>query len=367
MTGARAAVSGGAGQPATGDTASRPPAGARPADRPHESEDPAGRCWLLACYPPSWRRRYGAEFAELLLAEQAERGRSWRRDANVAASGLRARLASAGLARHPLDPDAAARAGLVTITVCLSAAAIAGVAVWARLAIGLQWSVPATPGLARAMDLMSAALALIAVAGMLAAAPVVRAGVLAAVHGQARTLRLPAALVAAGAAVLIIGGRHVQNGWPGTGGHLLAHQGLVPGGVAAYGWAVTMWITSYWAHPAALAAFPAGQLAWMAVSPVAMCCLIAGAALLIRRLPLPARTLRYQATAAAVGGAGVVLLVAGTLSWVSAAGAGQAPLFRAGVIGQASLAVLFLAAIAGVCAARQSWTASRVRGGTSAP
>ncbi|MGI9007854.1 MAG: hypothetical protein ACR2FU_16920 [Streptosporangiaceae bacterium] len=289
-----------------------------------EGPAPPGRRWLLACYPRSWRQRYGQEFAELLIAEQAERGRSWRHDADIAAAGLRARLASAGLGGHPLDPAAAARAGLATIAVSLSAAAIAGAAVWSRLAIGLQWSSPGTPGLVEAMDLISAALALIAVSTLLAAAPVVRAGVLAIARGQARALRRPVGLIAAGAGVLIIGGRHFQNGWPGTGGHLLIQHGMVPGGLAAFGWAATMWVTSYWAHPGALAAFPPGQVAWMAVSPAATGCLVAGA------------------------------------------GADQVPLLRAGLIGQASLAVLALAAIAGACATRQSWAASRALAGTSA-
>lgn len=321
--------------------------------------------WLLACYPRSWRLRYGAEFSELLLAEQSERGRSWRRDADVAAAGLRARLASAGLAGHPLDPDSAARTGLAAITVSLSAAAVAGVAVWSRLAIGLQWSAPRSPAISWAMDLLSAALVLIAVAGTLAAVSVARAAALAAVRGQSRALRLPAALIAAGTSVLVIGGRHFQNGWPGTGGHLLAHQGLVPGGLAAFGWSATMWVTSYWAHPAALAAFPTGQLAWMVLSPLATGCLVAGAATLARRLPLPAKTLRHQARAAAVGGLGVMLLVTGTLGWVSAAGDDAVPLFRSGAIGQASLTVIALAAVAGVSAARQSWRASRALAGSS--
>ena len=66
---------------------------------------------LLLWYPRGWRDRYGDEFAELLIAEQAEQGASWLRSANVAATGLRARLAAAGLAGHPLDPSAAAPRG----------------------------------------------------------------------------------------------------------------------------------------------------------------------------------------------------------------------------------------------------------------
>lgn len=331
-----------------------------------ESGMPDPTRWLLACYPRSWRRRYGEEFAELLRAEQAECGRSWLRAANVVAAGLRARLASAGLAGHPVDPESAARAGLATTTVSLAAAALAGVSIWARLAIGLQWSAPRSPELAWAMYLLSAALVVIAAAGILATTAVVRAGVLAISRGHTGTLRLPGALIAAGALVLVVGGRHFQNGWPGTGGHLLARQGLVPGGLAAFGWSETMWVTSYWVHPAALAAFPAGQVAWMVVSPAATLCLITGCALVARRLPRPIGTLRYQARVTAVGGAGVVLLAAGSLCWLAAAGHDRLPLLRVGVIGQASLIVIALAAIAGISAARQARTATRTRAGTSA-
>lgn len=322
--------------------------------------------WLVACYPRSWRQRYGAEFTELLIAEQAEHGRSWRYDANVAAAGLRARLASAGLASHPLDPESAARARLAAMTISLSAAAIAGVAIWSRLAIGLQWSAPRSPAIGLAMDLLSVALALIAAAGILATASVAWPGVLAAVRRQARALRLPAALTVGGASVLVIGGRHFQNGWPGTGGHLLVRQAPVPGGLAAFGWSGTMWVTTYWAHPAALGAFPAGQIAWMLIAPIAIGCLVAGATMLACRLRLPPAALRYQAGAAAIGACGVVLLTAGALSWVAAAGSDRAPLFRAGTMGQACLVVLAVAAIAGISAARQSWAASRATAGRAA-
>ncbi len=120
--------------------------------------------------------------------------------------GLRARLASAGLAGHPLDPGAAARAGLVTIAVSLSAAAIAGVAVWARLAIGLQWSAPRTPGpgqdhgpdVGRARADRHGR-----PAGGRPGGPCGSSGCR---TKKARALRLPACLIAGGTGVLVIGG-----------------------------------------------------------------------------------------------------------------------------------------------------------------
>ena len=44
----------------------------------------------------------------------------------------------------------------------------------------------------------------------------------------------------------------------------------VPGGVAAYAWASTLFVTSYWLHPAALGHFPGAELAWMVASPLAL-------------------------------------------------------------------------------------------------
>ena len=248
---------------------------------------------LLLWYPRDWRDRYGDEFAELLIAEQAEQGPSWRRAVNVAATGLRARLAGAGLAGHPLDPAAAARAGLATFASCAAVSGLVGAVMWAQLAIGLQWSVPDDHRITQAMDLMSGALLVLAVLTVLAAVPVAWAAMAAVGRGAGRQLRWPAALAGAGTLVLIVGGRHFANGWPGTGGHLLVHQGLVPGGVAAFGWAATMWITSYWGHPGMLAAFPAAQLAWMVASPVATGCVVTGAVRLLRRVELSPRALRY--------------------------------------------------------------------------
>jgi hypothetical protein len=234
-------------------------------------------------YPRAWRTRYGDEFAELLAAEHAERGHSLRRSVNVAVAGLRARLAGAGLAGHPLDGAAAGPAGLAVIASCVAAAVLAGAAMWSQLAIGLQWSVPHGHGITLALDLMSAALLVLVLLTLLAAAPVAWTAVAAAVGGQGRQFRWPATFMTTGLVVLVIGGRHFENGWPGTGGHLLAHQGLVPGGVAAFAWASTMWITSYWVHPSALAAFPAAQLGWMLLSPVATGFVVTGAALGVRQ------------------------------------------------------------------------------------
>lgn len=324
------------------------------------SRDAARIRRMLLWYPAAWRARYGDEFAELLLVQLAEQGRSRRRTVNVAAAGLRARMAGAGLASHPLDPAAAARAGLAATASCVAVSGLVGVAMWAQLATGLQWSVPRDRGITQGMDLMSAAMLGCAVLALLAAAPVAWFAIAAAVRGQGRQLRRPAALVAAGIVVLVVGGRHFENGWPGTGGHLLVHQGLVPGGVAAFGWAATMWITSYWAHPAMLAAFPAAQLSWMVLSPAATGCLVTGAVQLLRRVPLSPRAFRYQTWVASLAWAGLAAFLGGALCWLfSAPSDGAAPLFHAGAIDRAELAVLAVAVVAGAVAARRAYAAGQ--------
>jgi hypothetical protein len=324
--------------------------GTEPGD---EHDNPRARRVLL-WYPRTWRVRYGEEFAELLTAELAEQGPSWRRTANVAMTGLRVRLAGAGLAGHPLDPAAAARAALATVASCVAAAVIAGGAMWAQLTVGLQWSVPRSHGITQAAVLMSGALFILAVLTVLAAAPVVWAVIAAIVHGRGRPLLWPAAMIVFGLTVLAIGGHHFENGWPGTGGHLLAHQGNVPGGVAAFGWAATTWITSYWVHPAALGAFPATQIAWMVLCPVVIGCVVTGFVQLLRRVKLSPRAFRYETWMASIACAGLATFLAGALCWLLSDGAaGPGAPFRIGVIDRAGFVVLTVAALGCWAAARQ--------------
>jgi hypothetical protein len=302
---------------------------------------------LLRWYPGSWRTRYGEEFTELLRAELAEQPRSWRRTANVARCGLTARLAGAGLAGHPAGPAGGARASLATLASSLAVFLIFGTAIWAQLAVGWQWAPPATTATTVAMLVMSGSLLVLAALGLLAAGPAGWAAVLAGLRGQARSLRAPALLTGAGAVVLVAGGRHFGNGWPGTGGHSWPHQGLAPGGIAAFGWASTLSVTSYWAHPAALAAFPPAELAWMALSPAALISLATGAVQLVRRLELSPRVLRFETWLGRAAAAGMTVFLAGALCWVAQAGPVPPGPFRAGDIDAAGLAVMAAALATG--------------------
>jgi hypothetical protein len=305
---------------------------------------------LLRWYPAAWRARYGDEFAELLIAEFAERPRSWRRAADVARGGLLARLACAGLTGHRPESAEQVRAGLATAACALAAFAAPGIAMWAQLTIGWEWAPPASAGATIAMAAMTAAVLLLAALTLLAAVPLIWSAACSLRRRPVRrALRGPALLAVVGAGVLAVGSHHFQNGWPGTGAHPWAGHGLVPAGVAAFSWAATLWVSAYWAHPAALAAFPAAEIAWMAVSPAALIAAVAGVAGLVRRLDLSARMLRYEAWLASGGAAGMAVFLVGACCWVLAPDSGPG-LFHAGAIDAGSLALMVLA----LCMARRA-------------
>jgi hypothetical protein len=297
---------------------------------------------LLRWYPAAWRARYGDEFTELLIAEFGERPRSWRRAADVARGGLLARLTGAGLTSHELAAPEQIRAGLATAVCSLAAFLAFGIAMWSQLTVGWEWAPPSATATRVGMVAMSAAALLLVVLMVLAVPPLAVAAARGMARGQARRLRGPLLLAATGAVVLAIGSHHFQNAWPGTGGHSWAQQGLVPGGVAAFSWAATLSVSSYWAHPIALSAFPPAEIAWMAVSPLALIALVAGVAATMRRLDWSPRLLRYEAWLASAAAAGMTVFLAGGCCWVLAEGA-RPGLFHAGVIDVASLAVMVLA------------------------
>jgi hypothetical protein len=311
---------------------------------------------LIRWYPAGWRARYGDEFAELLVADLAERPRCWQRTADVAVSGTLARLSQAGLGGQRLAPADQARASLAALGGALAVFLTAGTAVWSQLLIGWQWAPPSTRAAAVATVVMTVALLLFLVLAVLAAVPIgwqlARRG-----FGGGTPWRARLILIAVSLLVLIIGGRHMANGWPGTGGHPWPQRGLVPGGVAAFGWAMTLSVTSYWAHPAALLAFPAAELAWMVISPAALIGLATGLARLVRRLDLPPRLPRYQARPGQLAAAGMAVFLAAAASWVLAGPHAPGPLFRPGAIDVAAVAAMTLALAVGGQALRR--TASR--------
>ncbi|HXQ60267.1 MAG TPA: hypothetical protein VN799_09205 [Acidimicrobiales bacterium] len=299
---------------------------------------------LMRWYPKTWRARYGDEFSELLTAELSERPRSWRRAADVAWSGVFARLTSAGLTAHSLEPHDQVRAGLATLAGALAVFLVFGTALWSQLTIGWQWAEPNTIGTSAAMVAMSAVLLLFVVLATLALAPlgwsVVRR--LGRRHGGG--LVRPSLLLGAGLVLLVVGARHFGNGWPGTGGHHWAHQGLVPGGVAAFLWALTLSISSYWAHPGALLSFPPAEVGWMIVSPLAIVCAAVGVTKIVRRLDMSPRLQRYEARLGNAAAAAAAAYLVASSVWIVDGGPGPRNLFHAGAIDTVGLAVMAAAA-----------------------
>jgi hypothetical protein len=311
---------------------------------------------LLRCYPPAWRARYGDEFTQLLLDEFAERPRAPRRTVDVVLSGVLARLVRAGVAGDGLEAQAQMRASLALLGGTLSAFLVLGIAIWSQLTIGWQWSAPSSPATRAGMLLMSAAVAAFAVLAILAAAPLVRwASASLRRHGR-RTL--PALTgIWVGTAVLILGSLHFGQGWPGTGGHAWPGRELVPSAVARFGWAATLWMTSYWAHPGRLAAFPATELIWMVASPAALLAVLVGGARLLRTLPLSAATLRYELRVGAAAAVAMAVLLAGAGSWVISGGAAPRGLFRVGALDAAGVAAMSAALLLGYQALRRGLAA----------
>ena len=312
---------------------------------------------LLRCYPRAWRARYGEEFTELLVADLAERPRSPARTADVIRGGMVARLTEAGLCGFA--PDGAERAGrrarasLASLACCAAVFLGFGTAMWSQLAIGWQWSAPDTAA-AVATVVMSVAMLALAVLALLAALPVARVVAARIARGRVRDLFGPSALFLAGLTVMVVGSRHFGNGWPGTGGHPWTRPGPVPGAVAAFSWASTLSVSSFWAHPAALAAFPAAELAWMALSPLALACLVTGAAAVVRRTELSPAALRFETRLARAACLTMAVFLGAGCVWIADRAPRPGSLFHPGAIDVAGLAVMALALATGWQAARQA-------------
>jgi hypothetical protein len=308
---------------------------------------------MLRWYPPAWRARYGDEFTELLMADISERPRSASRALDVARGGIVARLAGAGLCGFPVRDAATApnagsrvRASLSALGCCLAVSLTFGAAMWSQLIIGWQWSpVASTPATIATFVTSAMMLAILALAS-LAATPVLCVVAVRALRRRDRGLAAPSAALVTAMAVLFYGGRHFGNGWPGTGGH----HGLVPAGLSAFEWATSLSVSAYWAHPGALASFPAAELAWMAVSPLALATAVLAAAALVRRTELPPALLAFEVRLGAVACAAMAIFLAACSCWVATGG--RSSLFHAGLIDVAAVAMMAVALAAAQQAAR---------------
>jgi hypothetical protein len=340
---------------------------------------------LVRWYPRQWRERYGDEFTELLVSDIAERPDSLARALDVARGGLLARLAGAGLAGfapagRPGDAGTLsmararhAAASLGTLGAASAVFLVVGAAQWSQLVIGWVWAArlrQQQPGSApqllaadrnATLGASAAILALLALA-VLAALPVLAtvAARLAAPEspGQRGRVARPAVTLAVALAALVIGARSVENNWIGTGG---LHS-PVPGGVAAFIWAVTLFVSAYWAHPGMLATFPDAERAWMALSPLVLAIAVASAVTLVRRAGLSPRLARFEARLGLAGCVIMTAFLALCAAWLTSDGplAGRPALFHAGWVNVASVAILAETLLAALQASR---TAARALSG----
>lgn len=350
---------------------------------------------LLRWYPRSWRDRCGAEFRELLIADIEERPYSSARTFDVARSGLLARLAAAGLTAFPVPGTPAittARSSLGTLSCGFAVFVALGAALWSQLLIAVQWSAqvplgpgpntvsispatgqvvaidgitiiggPVPPADAVAANVMSVAMLVLLALAVIAAVPV--AAIVAARLARRRkdALTRPAITLAGSLTVLFIGGRHFENGWLGTGGH----HAIVPSGLAAFVWAVTLFVSAYWLHPTAFAAFPLAEQAWMALAPIALIAATVSAAALVRSAGLSPRIARFEARLGIAACVAMTAFLAGCTAWLLApqSAVGQPDLFHVGLIDIGGAAVLALTLAVAAQASRMAMRGLRLAAG----
>jgi hypothetical protein len=312
---------------------------------------------LVRCYPSDWRARYGDEFEQLVIDDITERPRSLTRTADVVRSGLAARLAAHGLTGNSSD-QVTVRARLGVVFIASTAFLAAGVAIWAQLTIGWQWSAPVATATSTGMLMMSTAMLGFGILALIAAVPLLWVAGRQLISRRGGHLGWPLLAAGMGGLVLVVGSLHFGHGWPGTGGHPWAGRDVVPGCVARFCWAATLWMTSYWAHPRALAAFPAAEIGWMVVSPLALLVMLLGTGETLRRLRLSPRLLRYESWIGLASGVVMAGFLAGAASWIVSGGPAPRGLFRVGAIDSVGVIIMAAALIVGFGAARRALTVS---------
>jgi hypothetical protein len=329
---------------------------------------------LLRWYPKRWRDRYGDEFTELLVSEIAERPHSPRRTLDVARAGIVARLSEAGLTEFALAVPGGTAAEIAAGRARQVAASIASLGVasgvfvviaaaqWSQLLIWWVWDEQSlqrsharlTMNAQLRHEILGTSAVMIAflALGMLAALPILATVAkrfrVPSSDGQRRRLAWPTFVLGGSIAALVIGSRALENNWLGTGG---LHS-PVPGGLAAFIWAVTLFWSTYWGHPAMFAALSPAERDWMTISPLLLAVAVSSAAILIRRAELPPRIAKFEVWLGAVS---CVVMTAFLALWGGRMLVDRPPrvsVFQIGTINEVSIGVLALALFTGLHAAR---------------
>ncbi|HWD64857.1 MAG TPA: hypothetical protein VG405_06755 [Solirubrobacteraceae bacterium] len=308
---------------------------------------------LVRLYPPDWRARYGEEFEQLLLDELAEERPKARWWLNLLGHAVLARLVEFGIAgnvegRRRIDAALRLAAGGVVLGL------LCATAMWAQLAVGWQWSAPSSQTTRSAVELITVGLI-----GLGITATGLAAGSLLAAVSRGRLAQrrpqIALGVLCLCIVLLILGSGSIGLSWPGTGGHAWAGRSLVPAWLGRRAWALTLWLSSYWAHPRRLAQLGPTQLEWMLVSPVLM-----GAAVWSWRStvgPVRSGRLPRWITLGAVltAAASIFLIAMGAAAWSLGGRSGPHGLFVPGAIDVALLMVTGLLSVACALLARQVW------------
>jgi hypothetical protein len=295
---------------------------------------------LVRWYPAEWRNRYGDEFSELLAAQIGDRPRSWARTLDVAFGAIMARLAALGLSGTTVDPSDQPRRSMATLGYALTIFLTFALSIWSHLTIAQRWAAPATTATHTAIIIMTIAVVICVAAAAAGSIPIAWTATRAAARPSNPGLRVSALMFMAGTAILIVGSVAFHNGWSVTGSHPWSQQLTGPGGPAAFLWASTLSVSAYWLHPTILLGLPASEMAWMAISPIALILSVVGGAKTVRQLDLSARLLRYMVHIAHVAIAGLGLFLFGTLTWLVDGGPGPGHLFQAGAVDQVGLVMM---------------------------
>jgi hypothetical protein len=296
---------------------------------------------LVRCYPRTWRDRYGEEFAELLVAEIEERPRSLRWTADVVRAGLVQRGAALGIATGPAVQPESALAATGCAFVVLG---LLGLSIWTQLASGMHTAPSGNRAAAAGAAIFPLTAGYFALLALATIGPLVVAA--------ARCVRRvtgPAVLAAAGASVLAVGGHHFASARPGA------------GGVAAYGWAETLGISTYWVHPTRILALRPEMIGWMGLSLIAVAALAGGATTAVRRLELSPTALRYVLRLAQAAVLGVLPAVAVSAGWVLSSQASWDAGLRAGSLDVLLLAVMTVAVAIAASSIRSGARAAAAR------
>jgi hypothetical protein len=111
----------------------------------------------------------------------------------------------------------------------------------------------------------------------------------------------------------------------------------------------------------ALGGFPVSEVAWMAVSPVALASVLIGLSKLVRRLDLSSRVLVYERRLTYATSLAMATFFTGAAMWVFDGGPGPRNLFHIGAIDMIDLGVIALAMlVTGLAVRRVGATASRL-------